>query len=154
MALGAEVRREGLLRVVAVAAAAAFGLWVLGRMIVAGPMRFRFEVAGQADEVYGPARAGLAAGERVGVLIPGRSEADDQVRWFTAQHALAPAIVAPVRYAACQRSLTDPACGLAAVERVLVAGIPSSAVAALGDALGLQAVGTAGHVVVYRRRAQ
>jgi hypothetical protein len=152
MGLGAVAGREGWLRVIGLAIAAVVGLRAVGGSAVAAPQRFTFEVAGLADRAYGPVGARLAPGERIGVLIPGRAEADDQVRWFTAQYALAPAIVIPIRWAACGKSLEDPACAVKTVDRVLVAGVPAESVAPLGDALGLSALERVGQVVVYARR--
>lgn len=153
MRLAGEPGRTRWLGVAALAIAAWFGLGEGIRTALAAPARFTFEVAGVADQAYGPVRASLSAGERVGVLVPGRGEADDQVRWFTAQYALAPAIVVPVRWSACAAGASDSGCGVAALERVLVAGLSPAQVDAVGGRLGLAPHRRVGAVVEYRRRA-
>jgi hypothetical protein len=152
--LGAEIRLEGRLRVASLVVAAAFGIGGIAGLAVSPPQRFAFNVGGPADEMFAPVRASFAAGERVGVLVPGRNESEDQVRWFSAQYALAPAIVEPIRLSACARSVMDPGCRPERVERVAAVGVSPRAIGRVADALGLVPLQTAGPVVVLGRPAR
>jgi hypothetical protein len=150
MNLRSQARRVGWLPLAALAAAAALELYDGGRAALMNPGRFTYNVGDVVDGIFATARGQLAPGERVGLRVPGQSESGDRVRWFSAQYALAPAIVVPVRYSACAKSVDDPGCGLLKLDRVLVPGAGPDAAARLASQFG-RVVRMAGTVAILER---
>lgn len=141
------------LRALVLVAAAYVGLGAPQRHLRAARSPFTFDVASKADVVYAAAAPHVRPGERLGVFVPGQNETAGMTAWYSAQYALAPAIVVPLYADACFQTGPGPRCRLPDVDRVVAPRDPR-ALQTLDARLGLAPVAPAGELVFLARRAR
>lgn len=140
------VRSPYARRLAALAVAAVLALKVPVTHLLDRPRLFVFDTAARADEALAPLRARVAPGERFGIMIGSGNEGTEQALWFSAQYALVPAIVTPIRARDCP-SLSAPTCRAREVRHFIAADAPSWRTL---DRLGVAPVERVGGVALFR----
>jgi hypothetical protein len=106
------------------------------------------------DEVLADLRPQLRAGERIGVVVPPLEAGSDLAFWYSAQYALAPALVEPIMVGDCVTPEPGPRCRLTGATRVAMLREDTATFALLERRLGLVPVGKVGRAVILMRAAR
>ena len=106
------------------------------------------------DEDLADLRLQLRAGERIGVVVPPLEAGSDLAFWYSAQYALAPALVEPIMVGDCVTPEPGPRCRLTGATRVAMLREDTATFALLQFRLGLVPVGTVGRAVILVRAAR
>lgn len=128
--------RTSWLRGAVLAGAAAIGLYAPYQHLMAARAPFTFDVGSRADATYAGARPHLRAGDRIGIFLLNQDDGADMAQWYSAQYAIAPAIVVPLYIDDCLHRAGSARCRLAETDRILARRDPRF-IAALRSRFGL-----------------
>ncbi len=138
-------------RGVVLSGAAVLALWAAVGTIRERGWTEQPDLAAMIDASVAGLRDGLRPGERIGVAIPAMDSSSELAFWYSAQYALAPALVQPVMLRDCARLELGPRCRVPQGMRIAVLRPDVDTLTFLERRLGLVTIGAAGPTRILAR---